>query len=134
MSKKRVITSHLQTHGYSVIIGKEEKEINVFIESLALFLEPKERLRSSFVVDGRGYVPDLILQGFLEDIRFNERDVIQTLMPTTIVYLHKKQVVKTCAYHEFAVHRKNYLRAERKTTIIDKDNPNLEPKTVWIPG
>ena len=57
------ITSHLQTHGSTVVIGSHVPDIDQMIDTLAIFLTPDERERSSYVVEGRKYIPDLLLQG-----------------------------------------------------------------------
>ncbi len=39
----KVITSHLQTHGYTVVIGNQWEEINRWVDTLALLLHPQEQ-------------------------------------------------------------------------------------------
>lgn len=78
INNSRAITSHLQTHGCTVVIGDDIKAVNSvllslflllttkFVDSLSLFLiNANERNRSSYAIEGRAYVPDLVLQGVL---------------------------------------------------------------------
>ena len=44
----RVITSHLNTRGYTVIIAKDPFVANVFVDILAPFLSPKDKLLSRY--------------------------------------------------------------------------------------
>eukprot|EP00052_Salpingoeca_macrocollata_P013074 m.102239 g.102239 ORF g.102239 m.102239 type:complete len:565 (-) comp18766_c0_seq1:63-1757(-) len=45
---RRAITSHLQTGGATLVVGKDIKKVNAMILSLALFLSPEERMMSRF--------------------------------------------------------------------------------------
>ena len=40
---QRAITSHLETHGYSVIVGQHLEEVNVWVNTLAMFLSQQEK-------------------------------------------------------------------------------------------
>ncbi|KAL9654976.1 hypothetical protein ABK040_008765 [Willaertia magna] len=40
---QKAITSHLETHGYSVVIGSDFKEVNVWVNTLSMFLFQHEK-------------------------------------------------------------------------------------------
>ncbi|KAI8337007.1 C9orf72-like protein family-domain-containing protein [Chlamydoabsidia padenii] len=61
----QMITSHLQTYGSTLLIGKSLTSVNILINILALFLSPEERSRSSHARKHHKYMPDLYLQGLL---------------------------------------------------------------------
>jgi len=112
----RVLTSHLQTHGYSVVIGDDEKAVNMLVDTLSLFLiDPQDRKRSSRVIGKRGFIPDLIIQGILDSQeRQNtpDEDIIQSLFPITMIDLKSQSVKQTHPYHEYSVLRKEYMDLE----------------------
>jgi len=79
---QQAITSHLQSSGYTVVLGEDEAIVNKMILTLGLFLSPKERRMSRLVCqleeeknrekDEGGtrtptfqYEPDLFLQGYV---------------------------------------------------------------------
>jgi len=59
----RMITSHLQTFGCTVVIGENIDTVNSVIDTLGLFLSPEERILSCRAVEDRRYCPYLFLQG-----------------------------------------------------------------------
>jgi hypothetical protein len=60
----RAITSHLETHGYTVVIGTNLREINLWVNTLSLFLLPHERpLCRHALQPEAGFVPELFVQG-----------------------------------------------------------------------
>jgi len=121
----RAVTSHLQSHGCTVVIGDDLKIINMFIDSLSLFLmSSTEKERSSHVVEGRGYTPDLVLQGLLQNSLLDE-EVIQSLLPTTLVDLHTNVVKQTHPFHEYTVLRRDYLNMEIEKLVTAKRKDNL---------
>eukprot|EP00002_Diphylleia_rotans_P032509 TRINITY_DN6835_c0_g1_i3.p1 TRINITY_DN6835_c0_g1~~TRINITY_DN6835_c0_g1_i3.p1 ORF type:complete len:512 (+),score=84.76 TRINITY_DN6835_c0_g1_i3:78-1613(+) len=62
----RAITSFLQTHSYATVIGSDERSVNKFISTLALFLSDSERGCAAYCDKYRNqYVPDLHLQGLI---------------------------------------------------------------------
>ena len=58
------VTSHLQTHGFSIVIGESTRSVNIFVDTLALFLSEFERLRSNRceLPHKNHYIPDLYVQ------------------------------------------------------------------------
>ena len=184
------------------MIGKNEKEINNFIETLSIFIEPKERSRCSFVVEGRGYVPDLLIQGINEtnnNSYFNRKDfkinrnsessessenlgkknseknfsekknseknfsekkksysfssdishsapnypppshlfksdqLIHSLLPSTIVIIHRRKVIKVDSFPHFIENRKHFLFLESENASLSLSHPNSAPKK-WTPS
>jgi hypothetical protein len=109
----KAITSHLQTHGSTVVTGSNEDAVNMYIESLALFLGPRERKRASLAAPGREYVPDLLLQGIIgEDVKLADDKVIESMLPTTWIDLDTRVVKQTHPFHEYAVLRKEFIYLE----------------------
>jgi len=109
----KAITSHLQTHGSTVVTGPLEEPVNMFIESLALFLGPRERNRVSLAAPGREYVPDLLLQGIVgDDIKLPDDKVIESMLPTTWIDLAAHTVKQTHPFHEYGVLRKEFIYME----------------------
>lgn len=64
----RLLTSHLQTHGNTVMIGQNITVLNMLINTLALFLSPAERNRSCYARRNHRYMPDLFLQGLVGQV------------------------------------------------------------------
>ncbi|CAO3617746.1 unnamed protein product [Cunninghamella blakesleeana] len=96
----KIITSHLQTYGSTVLIGKNLTSMNIVINTLALFLSPEEKSRSSHARKNHKYMPDLFLQGLLLQDLENaktrlEIEVLESPTPTTIVDLDKLQIKQT---------------------------------------
>ncbi|XP_032232039.2 guanine nucleotide exchange factor C9orf72 homolog [Nematostella vectensis] len=116
---RRVITSHLQTFGSTMVIGQSISRVNLMINSLALFLSSNERQKSRYAVDGADtdvYDTDLYLQGVIKDGDGNftlpVKGVITSIYPTTLVDVDTCDVKKTYPYHEHSVIRKEFLDLE----------------------
>eukprot|EP00013_Stygamoeba_regulata_P000762 CAMPEP_0177637548 /NCGR_PEP_ID=MMETSP0447-20121125/5028_1 /TAXON_ID=0 /ORGANISM="Stygamoeba regulata, Strain BSH-02190019" /LENGTH=442 /DNA_ID=CAMNT_0019139479 /DNA_START=58 /DNA_END=1383 /DNA_ORIENTATION=+ len=111
----KAVTSHLQTFGSTVVVGKSESTVNKLIDSLSIFDDQCSRKRSSYALEGRGYVPDLFLQGILSTNYniANLRDVvIQSLRPTTVVDLDRSLVWQTPPVHVYALLRRECFNTE----------------------
>ncbi|CAO3592733.1 unnamed protein product [Absidia cylindrospora] len=96
----QMITSHLQTCGSTLLIGKSLTSVNIVINTLALFLSTEEKSRSSHARKHHKYMPDLYLQGLLlqdmEDTKTRlETVVLKSPVPTTLVDLNKMQIKQT---------------------------------------
>jgi len=121
----KVITSHLQTHGCTIVIGDNTPLINMFIDSLSLFLTTSsEKKRSSHVVANRNYVPDLVLQG-IETTNIPDEVVIQSMLPSTLIDLTTMTVRQTHPFHEYSVLRREYLNMELEKLVSTKSRDNL---------
>ena len=130
---KKAITSHLQTGGYTVVLGQDSESVNRMILTLGLFLTPKEqktsRLLSSPVLvameDGEGvniihlyhYEPGLYLQGYTSMdtnnsslLPFTKSELEDNCMPSTIINMDKLEV------WVFNINLANYIR-ERSERI-----------------
>ncbi|KAG0231205.1 hypothetical protein BGW41_002233 [Actinomortierella wolfii] len=59
----KAITSHLQTHLSTVVVGNNITIMNMMINTLALFLSAEERAKSCHARKQHRYIPDLYLQG-----------------------------------------------------------------------
>eukprot|EP01094_Clydonella_sp_ATCC50884_P019516 TRINITY_DN3832_c0_g1_i1.p1 TRINITY_DN3832_c0_g1~~TRINITY_DN3832_c0_g1_i1.p1 ORF type:complete len:535 (-),score=109.93 TRINITY_DN3832_c0_g1_i1:767-2185(-) len=119
-----VITSHMQTMGSTVVAGSNAEEVNKMVSTLSFFLSPEQRKRCSFVVEGRSYVPDLVLQGLI-GCPITDEEVIQTLLPTTIVDIDRMQVKKTHAYHVHSVLRREYMSLAVKRLVCEDAEKQL---------
>jgi len=60
------ITVHLESGGVSIVLGEDAEEINMVIDTLALFLQEDECKRSRYAFQSL-YAPDLVLQGIITD-------------------------------------------------------------------
>ncbi|PRP80754.1 hypothetical protein PROFUN_11494 [Planoprotostelium fungivorum] len=108
----RVVTSHLQTHGSTIIIGSDPERINTFIDSLCMFnISWNERHRSSHCRSPSTFIPDLAIQGVVTTT-ISEEEVIQSMLPSTVVDLNTFIVKQTPPFHEYNILRKNYLRSQ----------------------
>lgn len=108
----KAVSSHLQTHGSSVVLGADVEAIDKMIDTLSLFLSAEDRLKSSYTRVGASYAPDLILQGLIKPEKVKDADVIQSLLPTTVIDLVTKQITRTHPYHVHRVLRKEFQKME----------------------
>jgi hypothetical protein len=87
----RAITSHLQTRGFTVVVGPDEVSVNALVDTLAVFLDPRERALSARATPGSAqYHPDLVLQGVvgtLASAGIDEERLVHAPLPTTVVDL-----------------------------------------------
>ncbi|CEJ02232.1 hypothetical protein RMCBS344292_16243 [Rhizopus microsporus] len=112
----KIITSHLQTFGSTVLIGNSLTSMNMMINTLALFLSAKERNRSSHARKHHHYMPDLYLQGVLakdlEEMNLRiELAILDSNLPTTLVDMSRLIVKRTPLYKEYHRLRSNYHTA-----------------------
>jgi len=124
----RAVTSHLQTHCSTVVTGPDESSVNMYVQSLALFLGPKERKRAALTAPNREYIPDLLLQGIVgNSIQLQEDKVIESILPTTWVDLEKHIVKQTHPFHEYAVLRKEFilLEADKLVGVYRPNEQNM---------
>eukprot|EP00010_Vexillifera_abyssalis_P003737 CAMPEP_0201554816 /NCGR_PEP_ID=MMETSP0173_2-20130828/44348_1 /ASSEMBLY_ACC=CAM_ASM_000268 /TAXON_ID=218659 /ORGANISM="Vexillifera sp., Strain DIVA3 564/2" /LENGTH=317 /DNA_ID=CAMNT_0047966299 /DNA_START=94 /DNA_END=1043 /DNA_ORIENTATION=- len=105
------ITSHLQTNCSTVVIGSDSVRVNQMVDTLSIFLNAREKSRSSHVVLGRNYVPDLVLQGVVAE-RIHERELIKCMLPTTLINVDLHTVEQTPSLHEYCNLRAEYLDLE----------------------
>eukprot|EP01121_Diplochlamys_sp_Union-15-3_P015612 TRINITY_DN5203_c0_g1_i1.p1 TRINITY_DN5203_c0_g1~~TRINITY_DN5203_c0_g1_i1.p1 ORF type:complete len:318 (-),score=52.49 TRINITY_DN5203_c0_g1_i1:50-1003(-) len=124
----RAVTSHLQTHGSTVVIGDNEDDINSYIESLSLFLSCDEKKRSATRVDPeKGYVSDILLQG-VKTSKIPDESIIQSMLPTTLVDLNTNTIKQTHPYHEYTVLRKEFMKL-RNTKLVAATRKD----SLWTP-
>ncbi|GAB6028855.1 hypothetical protein CHUAL_004657 [Chamberlinius hualienensis] len=106
-----VVTSHLQTCGCTVVIGDSAEEINTMIATINHFLQPKERSRVRFASksDPLPYHPGILIQGIIKNItsevNISTEDVLCNVLPTTIVDMSQKQVLRSWLLHEHVKQR-----------------------------
>eukprot|EP01117_Protostelium_nocturnum_P018020 TRINITY_DN7438_c0_g1_i1.p1 TRINITY_DN7438_c0_g1~~TRINITY_DN7438_c0_g1_i1.p1 ORF type:complete len:491 (-),score=132.98 TRINITY_DN7438_c0_g1_i1:194-1666(-) len=106
----RAVTSHLQTHGNTVVIGDNEEKINQFIDSLSIFtINSGERQKSSHCKEI--FIADLAIQGIIKHIPMDE-EIIQSILPTTLVDISRLDVKQTPPFHEYTILRKEYFSSQ----------------------
>ena len=86
---KRALTSHLSTHGRSLVVGDELNEVNEFIKFLSIFLNEKEKKKSTLMREESKFIPDLVLQGVNQTNykKIQDDQFIQSLFPTSVIDL-----------------------------------------------
>ncbi|KAI9283665.1 C9orf72-like protein family-domain-containing protein [Umbelopsis sp. AD052] len=113
----RLITSHLQTHGSTLVVGTNITTMNMVINTLALFLFPEERDRSSHTRKEHQYMPDLYAQGVLAQV-VDQMDanldflVLESPEPTTLVDLSRLTIEQTAVLPEYSRVRTEFYRLE----------------------
>eukprot|EP00731_Ephydatia_muelleri_P018833 Em0011g873a len=122
---KKAITSHLQTGGYTVVLGQDSESVNMMILTLGLFLTSKEQKTSRLLcppvamesqegVDVCCYEPGLYLQGYISVenglLPFSKSQLEDNCMPSTIINMDKQEV------WVFNINLANYIR-ERSERI-----------------
>eukprot|EP01102_Stenamoeba_stenopodia_P017809 TRINITY_DN6435_c0_g1_i1.p1 TRINITY_DN6435_c0_g1~~TRINITY_DN6435_c0_g1_i1.p1 ORF type:complete len:487 (-),score=63.12 TRINITY_DN6435_c0_g1_i1:68-1528(-) len=123
----KAITSHLQTHGSTIVTGNDKTKINMYIDCLSYFLLPKERLRSAHTSEK--YVPDLILQGVLGGpSSITDEEVIQSLMPSTMIDVDEKTIKATYPYNVYTILRREYIMAQVQKIVTDIPSE----KSTWL--
>lgn len=126
------ITSHLQTHCCSVVVGTNVDEINLWVNTLASFLMPLERNLCKLAIDTQlgksDFVPELFVQGICFDAKKHAqigkqnpplwkmavpiRGVLSGRYPITVIDLTQKVVMyvgKSCiAFTRYFTGRLSY--------------------------
>ncbi|KAM9961054.1 hypothetical protein ACTFIW_010228 [Dictyostelium discoideum] len=67
----RVLTSHFQTYGSTIIIGSNADLVYQWMDTIYLFLTPKERKLTTRNLNLKEYIPDIMIQGFLNENNIN---------------------------------------------------------------
>ncbi|KAG8233949.1 hypothetical protein J437_LFUL015651 [Ladona fulva] len=127
---RRALTSHLQTFGSSVVIGKNSSEVNTVIAFLAMFLEENERYSTSLVDPSRkcSFNMGLKLQGLVLD-EFGGRDLasvelIANPIPVTIIDLTvgdiPSAVKQSSHFHFHSLTQQEIYKQEYR--FLNKDN------------
>ncbi|CAO3631329.1 unnamed protein product [Mucor hiemalis] len=121
----KAITSHLQTFGSTLLVGNSITSMNMVINTLALFLSPEERSRSSHARKHHHYMPDLYLQGLLiQDVQEMETRiesaVLDSTVPTTLVDMTRLVVRKTPLYNSYS-----QLKSQFDLAVSSKLEENL---------
>ena len=109
-----------QTGGVTIVVGPDQDAVNVLVDSLALFLTREERRRSRYAQDhgNLGYVPDLWVQGIVQDspaAALAAAQILQASTPSTLVSLADYTVRQTKPHIEYA-----FLRGEHETTELQR--------------
>ncbi|KAF9432359.1 hypothetical protein BGZ76_010906 [Entomortierella beljakovae] len=141
----RAITSHLQTHSSTVVIGNNITIMNMMINTLALFLSVEDRAKSCHARKQHRYLPDLFLQGIYTPSigkqslagsgnivdgdtgsttsihRKSDRGRIYHILsspyPTTIVDTVKCKVEQTERFPKYSQFRSDYRKEQVKTSV-----------------
>jgi len=122
---KKVITSHIQTHGCTVIVGHDLHIVNTLILSLALFLSPADQQRCCLAKkEYRRYRPGFFIQGFSygEDIldELSDFNLIQAPYPTTVIDLTQNLVQQVSQYNLFLNLKKERMDFEIEQLLKDE--------------
>eukprot|EP01132_Coremiostelium_polycephalum_P003248 gene3248-4068_t len=106
----RVLSSHLQTYGSTIVIGSNSELILKWMDTLSLFLTCKERKLSSRNLINREYIPDLMIQGLLDcSIKQIEEKVHFSLKPLTIVDTDNQTLHQTFIHYQYKTIREDIL-------------------------
>lgn len=123
------LSSHLRTHGYTVVVGKDKRNVTKWVNSLSLFLLPSERKRCKLPEEGAPFVPELFVQGVIlkENEKFRDvvpiKDVLFGSFPVSVVDLTTKKVYAIKRYNIFVLVKRNleYLfenETDAKNSVI----------------
>jgi len=109
----RAVTSHLQTHGCSVVVGsgEDEEKINMMVNTLMLFLSIEERQLCSHVRKEGRFIPNLMVQGIVSG-DFDKSATLMSILPTTVVDVSKQIIYQLCAIRQHAKARETYRANE----------------------
>ncbi|XP_046405999.1 guanine nucleotide exchange C9orf72-like [Ischnura elegans] len=131
---KRALTSHLQTFGSSVVIGKTAEDINDVLCFLGLFLNEADRYSTCLMDPLRkySYHMGLKLQGLLLD-EYGGRDLaslelMSNPMPVTVIDLTVGEAVgavkQTSNFHSYLVGGQEMFRHEYR--FLNEENGSSE--------
>ncbi|KAL9951273.1 hypothetical protein ACROYT_G043911 [Oculina patagonica] len=134
---RRVITSHLQTFGSTLIIGKALDKVNLMVNTLALLLPSEERKRSRFAVetlsnDSDLYDSDLFVQGLLkssnDSFSLPVKGIITSSLPSTLVDMDTGEVKQTCPFNEHIVIRREFIDIELALLLEEAEDAPVFPE------
>lgn len=132
----RVITSHLQTFGSTLVVGKALDKVNMMVNTLALLLSSEERRRSRYAVetlsnDSDLYDSDLFVQGLLKSTKdpfsLPVKGIITSSLPSTLVDLDTGEVKQTCPFNEHVVIRKEFIDIELALLLEEAEDVPVFP-------
>lgn len=133
---RRVITSHLQTFGSTLVVGKALDKVNLMVNTLALLLSSEERQRSRYAVetlsnDSDLYDSDLFVQGLLksskESFSLPVKGIITSSLPSTLVDMDTGEVKQTCPFNEHAVIRREFIDIELALLLEEAEDAPVFP-------
>ncbi|KAF2073292.1 hypothetical protein CYY_005391 [Polysphondylium violaceum] len=102
----KVLTSHFQTHGSTIIYGSHSEYVLKWMDTLSLFLTTKERKIASRNLNLKEYIPDIIIQGFIDVTQKQiEERLYLSLRPSTIIDIDKQIIYQTRRNHEYLEQR-----------------------------
>eukprot|EP00794_Sanderia_malayensis_P007923 gene7923-8778_t len=138
----RAITSHLQSGGCSVVVGKDVELINIMVTTLAMFLSPTERACSRLACKDAsfGFERDLFAQGLpfslVNGVSIESRDVVLSSFPTTLINVDNKDVQQTSTMQDHLRKRLEYLRLDLEQMLKDEeeDPPIFPTKDLFHPA
>lgn len=133
---RRVITSHLQTFGSTLVVGKALDKVNLMVNTLALLLSSEERQRSRYAVetlsnDSDLYDSDLFVQGLLksskESFSLPVKGIITSSLPSTLVDMDTGEVKQTCPFNEHTVIRREFIDIELALLLEEAEDVPVFP-------
>ncbi|XP_057299627.1 guanine nucleotide exchange factor C9orf72 homolog isoform X1 [Hydractinia symbiolongicarpus] len=124
------ITSHLQTCGCTIVIGRHPYKINLMIDTLALFLSPGERCCSRYANVEKKYVfnMDLYLQGIIDEpesvyMVISSKNILLNTFSVSLINVDEKTVQQTSPLNEHGIMRKDFLKSELGMLLHGSEAP-----------
>ncbi|XP_046840991.1 guanine nucleotide exchange C9orf72-like isoform X2 [Xenia sp. Carnegie-2017] len=130
---EKCIISHLETFGSTVVVGKAIDQINLMMNTLALFLSEKELCQSRYPTSDTNieFEPDIFLQSILmkEDGSYslNSKNILTSRFPTTFINLEEQRVSQSNLLAEHSSTRHQFLNIHLESIWNDNEDAPLYP-------
>ncbi|CAG0882809.1 unnamed protein product [Cyprideis torosa] len=116
---ERALTSHLQTGGCSIVIGKNEEQVNHLLSILSQFNSESDLFCSLSAVNGatdrRSFYPGAALQGFLstpDSPSVAVSSLLASPRPVTLIDLNRNTVKQGPPFHQHLRLHLAYMRQQ----------------------
>lgn len=143
---RKAIAGHLQSCGCSIVLGNNVAEVNMVLNTLALFLSPSERQCSLLLTEGCSHFPfkyekDVMLQGFLKESFHTDDNILEIMAsryPTTLVDLSTLEVKRMHHFNEHEYMKHEVITKELQKLWLESMEPipilrfvkDIEPETL----
>ncbi|KAL0477142.1 guanine nucleotide exchange protein [Acrasis kona] len=133
----KAITSHLETHGYSVVIGTDQTLVNQWVNTLSLFLSPSERVLCKHARKDSEFTPEIFVQGLLYQQPYAKdlwtrlvpiSGVLSGRFPVTIVDLHSNTVRSFRKFNHFGGLKKEFFDCDLRTPYMNNNGMTIDLK------
>ncbi|EGG23430.1 hypothetical protein DFA_05562 [Cavenderia fasciculata] len=132
----KVITSHLQTNGSTVVFGTQQAQVLKWLDTLSLFLTPNEKALSTRILTNKEYIPDLVIQGLIDvSLKQIEENIYLSLKPVTVVDLDKMEIFQTHIQYRYTSYREDILKnilLQSQTRSDDKSLNRFKDPSIYI--